>query len=295
MPCKLPNCWYSARLALLDPRHVMKWFKLTVCYEGTRYVGWQVQPNGISIQQVLESAWTNVTGETTRIVGSGRTDAGVHALGQVCSVQTESALPPETLRNALNANLPEDVVVLDVERARDSFHAIADAASKSYWYFLQFGWPHNLFHRQTCWRIKHSLDIEAMQAGAKWLVGQHDFASFQAAGASTRTTVRTIKRLEISAEPVHLAGQGRGVGGRSGQTVKFEIEADGFLYNMVRNIVGSLERVGAGKYPPDWICAALSRRDRSAAGPTAPAHGLFLAKVEYPGECFPDDPLQTDS
>ena len=185
-------------------------YKLTVCYEGTRYVGWQVQPNGPSIQQLLEQAWSAVTGEAPRIVGSGRTDAGVHALGQVCSVQTATALDAPTLQRALNAHLPEDIVVLEVVPARADFHAIADAQSKTYRYHLQFGWPRDPFQRHTSWQLKHDLNVQAMREAAALLVGEHDFASFQAAGSSIKSTVRTVSRIELFSKRILLAGAGQG-------------------------------------------------------------------------------------
>lgn len=262
----------------------MRFLKITIAYDGTNYVGWQIQSNGVSIQEILEKAWTKATQEETRITASGRTDAGVHALGQVCSVATKSKLDEATLCRALNSFLPVEIVVISVHSAPQDFHAISDAKSKMYRYEIQSGWPRDLFRRRYSWRIKYPLDTEAMQKAANILVGTHDFASFQSKGAKTLTTVRTISRLEIIATPIRdelstsvPATEGHGVG----KQILIEIEANGFLYNMVRTITGTLVRVGSRTRSIDWVSQVLKAKNRSAAGPTAPALGLFLVRVDY--------------
>jgi tRNA pseudouridine38-40 synthase len=248
----------------------MRYLKLTVGYDGTAYVGWQVQPNGDSIQANLESAWLGITGETIRITASGRTDAGVHALGQVCSLATESELPEATLVRGLNAKLPDDIVIYKVEPAPADFHAIRDAVSKCYRYQIQHGSIPDPFQRHYVWHMWPKLNVDAMQRAAATLVGKHDFASFQAQGAATKTTVRTIGQLEI--KPIE-----QGIF----QFLHIEIEADGFLYNMVRNIVGTLIDIGADRKPVGWMQEVLDQRDRNQAGQTAPPHALFLVNVNY--------------
>jgi tRNA pseudouridine38-40 synthase len=248
----------------------MRFFRLTVAYDGTDYVGWQIQPNGPSIQQRLQDAWHRVTGEAVEIVGSGRTDSGVHALGQVCSVETSTSLDGPTLCRALNANLPGDIRVRSVEVAPDGFHAIRDAVSKTYRYQIQYGpMPHVLLPRHY-WYVRGSLDVDRMRQGAQCLLGRHDFASFQAAGADRVSTVRIISELEIL--PKRFDGHA---------ALWVRVTADGFLYNMVRNIVGTLVLIGKRRKPVEWIVEVLAARDRQCAGPTAPPHGLLLWRVDY--------------
>jgi tRNA pseudouridine38-40 synthase len=248
----------------------MRFLKLTIAYEGTGYVGWQLQTNGLSIQQVLESAWHCVTSESLRITASGRTDSGVHALGQVCSLETGSQLPGERLVSALNANLPFDIRVLTAEEAPVNFHAIRDATAKTYRYHVQDGRQADLFRRRFCWHVPRSLNVSAIQQAAGLLVGTHDFSSFQANGAARLDAVRTISRLQVD---VNVMPPYR--------DIDIEVTADGFLYNMVRNIVGTLVMIGRGRRPPSWMADVLASRDRGQAGPTAPPHGLFLVSVQY--------------
>ncbi|MGI9515529.1 MAG: tRNA pseudouridine(38-40) synthase TruA [Pirellulaceae bacterium] len=248
----------------------MRYLKLTIAYDGTDYVGWQVQPNGVSIQQRLEEAWQNVTRESIRIIASGRTDAGVHALGQVCSLTTESALPVERIQAALNAHLPADIRVSRIDQAAVNFHAIRDARFKTYRYQLQSGPLVDLFSRRYCWFVRGELDIAAMQAAAGYLIGTHDYSSFEATGAPRQDSIRTITHLDVCARQRH-----------GFEFMDVEITADGFLYNMVRNIVGTLVITGQGKQETDWVTSVLAGKDRSLAGATAPAHGLFLVSVAY--------------
>ena len=248
----------------------MRFLKITIAYHGANYAGWQVQTNGNTIQAEFESAWKATTGETTRAIASGRTDAGVHALGQVCSLSTNTTLDVNRLERALNAHLPNDIRVLDVGEAPTNFHAIRDAVAKTYQYQIQTGPTFDLFQQDKSWFFPRALDIALMQEAANFLVGQHDFASFQANGAATKTTTRTIFEFRIED-----SGQGKT------QWIVVSIRGDGFLYNMVRNIVGTLVEIGVGKQPPAWMRSVLEQRDRSFAGQTAPAHGLFLMNVEY--------------
>ena len=249
----------------------MRYLKLTVAYDGANYVGWQVQPNGVSIQQRLEEAWLATTQESIRIIASGRTDAGVHALAQVCSVATESAHSCNTLRRALNAHTPEDISIIDVQIAPDDFHAIRDATEKTYRYQIQYGRQNPLTIRDH-WFCNRDLDIQAISNATKFLIGENDFASFQAAGADRKSTIRNLSRLDCrSWEKGHF------------KYLHIELTSNGFLYNMVRNIVGTLVRVGQGRQPPEWVQDVLNQKDRSVAGQTAPAHALVLISVEYAG------------
>lgn len=250
----------------------MRHLKLTVAYNGTEYVGWQVQPNGMSVQQRLEEAWTAATQEQIRIVASGRTDAGVHALGQVCSVATETKLDCPTLVRALNAHAPQDIRVLEVLTAPTGFHAIRDATRKTYRYKIQHGPIRNPLVTNDHWYCRYDLDAEAIKVAAKILVGENDFASFQAAGAERSSTVRFLSQLNC-----HDSNRG------SFNYIHLDLTCNGFLYNMVRNIVGTLVRVGQGSEQVDWVSTVLQAKDRSVAGPTAPANGLVLLNVEYQG------------
>ena len=251
----------------------MRHLKLTIAYDGTDYVGWQVQDNGISVQQRLEEAWTKVTGEKARVIASGRTDSGVHAIAQVCSVATDSQMAAGTLVRALNAETPYDIAVLKAEEAVDDFHAIRDAVQKTYSYHVQYGRIQDPLRLRTCWFVPGNIDIKAMKTAAEFLIGEHDFASFEAAGAERKSTVRNVMRLDVEPENLH------GLPG-----LKLTITANGFLYNMVRNIVGTLVRVGREQNEPQWVQWVRDQTDRSVAGQTAPAHALFLEEVVYPAD-----------
>lgn len=249
----------------------MRCVKLTLSYDGTNFAGWQAQQGNIrTVQGVLEAAWLEITQESVRAAASGRTDSGVHALGQVVSIKTESALPAQTLRRALNSQLPHDVIVLEAEDVQPEFHAILDTVRKRYRYVIHDSRLRNVFQRPYLWQIFHRLDTEAMHRAAQALVGKHNFTSFQATSDKRVSSVRTI--FEISVE--------RGAGENS-DFVTIEVEADGFLYNMVRIIVGTLYVVGRKRQPEAWIAEVLAAQNREAAGETAPAQGLFLVSVQY--------------
>jgi tRNA pseudouridine38-40 synthase len=244
----------------------MRTFKAVLSYDGTAYCGWQVQPNGVTVQAQVERALAGVTQQRIRVTASGRTDAGVHALGQVASFDLETSLDTAQLQRALNANLPPDIRVLAVEVAPPNFCALRSAVAKCYRYVIQDGKHPDVFRRHYCWFVRGRLDEGAMHAAAQALRGEHDFASFQAAGSPRASTVRTVRRIEVI---------------RAGDTVQIEIEANGFLYNMVRNIVGTLVEVGLGEKGVNWPAEVLAARERCQAGLTAPPQGLFLVRVEY--------------
>jgi len=248
---------------------LMRTVKLTLAYDGTAYAGWQVQPARPTIQQTLEQAIAAVTGETVRVVASGRTDAGVHAAGQVVGWRTGSSLSEATLMRAVNAHLAPDVRVIDAAPAADDFHAIRDARSKRYRYQIQDGGVRDPLTRHYFWFFPQSLDADAMRTAATTLLGKHDFSSFEASGSPRNDSVRTI--LDIAVERP----------GEQPNRIAIEVEADGFLYNMVRNIVGTLVDVGRGATPATAMRDILAACDRRQAGITAPPQGLCLVYVRY--------------
>ncbi len=258
----------------------MPTFRLTLAYDGTAYAGWQVQPGCQTIQEALEGAIEKVTGQQVRVLASGRTDAGVHALGQVVGARIDTDLSTDVLQRALNAELPQDIAILAVEEVAEGFHAIRDALRKRYRYVIHDGPVRDVFRRPYCWHYRGGrLDVEAMDRAAKALLGKHDFSSFETSGAERESSVRII--TDISAK---RGSDIRGTRGRAGDpddSVVVEVEADGFLYNMVRAIVGTLVEVGRGAQPETWPGEVLRATDRSTAGPTAPPQGLFLVCVEY--------------
>jgi tRNA pseudouridine38-40 synthase len=247
----------------------MRTLKLTLQYDGTRYVGWQRQAEGTSIQGLLEAALQPLAGAPVTVHGAGRTDAGVHALGQVASVTMATTLDGGTIVRALNAVLPPDVRVTSVEDAPADFHARFSATGKVYEYRIVNAPIVSPFIQRYAWHVIPPLDVGAMRQGSAALVGRHDFASFHAAGSSTHTSVRTLRRLDW------VAGNG------SDTPTVMRVEGDGFLRHMVRTIAGTLAEVGLGRRPPDATASILAARDRTLAGPTAPAHGLFLVRVLY--------------
>jgi tRNA pseudouridine38-40 synthase len=289
-------------------------FKLTLSYDGTAYAGWQIQARDRTIQGELERALSTILGTPVRAVASGRTDAGVHALAQVVSFACDTRLDTGTLRKALNANLPRDIVVLDIQEAPPGFHAIRDAVRKRYRYVIQDGPTRDVFLRAYAWQIPQQLDVADMQTAAQALLGTHDFSSFETSGSERATSVRTITDLQVRRCGGEPLGERQEIiyptrcrmvfpdrpdrPGKADLRVDFlpplalerivlEVEADGFLYNMVRNIVGTLVAVGRGKQPPSWVAEVLTAQDRKRAGMTAPPQGLFLVQVHYHAELEP--------
>jgi tRNA pseudouridine38-40 synthase len=255
----------------------MKTIRLVLAYDGTGYHGWQIQPNGISIQQTLENSLARITGESVTVLSAGRTDAGVHALGQVAAFRTQSRHTPEIFLRALNATLPDDIRILAADEAPDAFHPRFDAKSKIYTYLIANHADLSPFAARYAWRIRTRLDREAMETAAACLVGKHDFTSFQASGCAAQSAVRTLTACAVE----ELSGIDFLGFSLPGRFIRISVEADAFLRHMVRNIVGTLAEVGSAKRKAGAVSELLQLRNRSAAGPTAPACGLFLYRVLY--------------
>lgn len=245
----------------------MRTLKLLIEYDGTNYLGWQVQAKGPTLQGMIEEKLKHLTGENVHLIGSGRTDAGAHAMGQVAHFRTRSRMDLLSIQRALNSLLPPDIAIKEVEEAEEDFHARKQAKSKIYEYRILNRPLRSVFHRWYAWHIPQTLDWEEIRKATQKLIGEHDFSSFRSTGTPTKTAVRTVSRAEWK----------RGKDG----LMQFEIEASGFLKQMVRAIVGTLVEVGRGKIDADEFQRILESKDRKKAGPTAPAHGLFLKEVKY--------------
>ncbi len=245
--------------------------RLRLAYEGTRYSGWQTQPNRATVQGSLAEAIRQISGERILPKGSSRTDAGVHALDQVVAFTTNSRLEPAVWVRALNACLPPDITVTAGDLAPDGFDPVSAAISKRYRYRIYDAVPKPVLCRHSVWRWRERLDVELMQAAAPALIGEHDFTSFESTLSPRRSKVRTIFSLSVGRIAVP--------GGGHGDEVWIEVEGNGFLYNMVRIIAGSLVMVGAARRNPAWLGDALAARSRPAAGPTAPPQGLCLVET----------------
>ena len=246
--------------------------KLTVEYDGTNYCGWQTQPNGRSIQSVLEEAVSTFLRSPTRVIGSGRTDAGVHAEGQVANVQLQREMSPARLRNAINGNLPGDVRVLFVDVVPDDFHARYSARGKKYTYRIVHERVMSPFWKRYAHLESRALDLAAMRQCAKLFLGEHDWTAFSAAQSDSETRVRNVTELNVS--------DGWDSRGRC-HLIELTISANGFLRYMVRSIVGTLLAAGRHEIDEGTIARAIQDGDRSLAGATAPPHGLTLMSVQY--------------
>lgn len=240
--------------------------KMTVAYDGTNYKGWQVQPNGITIEEVLNRELTRLLGEDIVVTGASRTDSGVHSLGNVAVFDTRTRMPADKISFALNQRLPEDIVVQGSCEVPQDWHPRYQNSTKTYEYRIlnrTFRMP---TRRLDTYFYHHPLDDKKMRAAAAYLVGEHNFKSFCAVGAQVKSTVRTIYACDVE---------------RKNDVITIRVTGNGFLYNMVRIIAGTLIRVGGGEWEPEQIQEILAARDRSAAGPTAPAHGLTMIGIVY--------------
>jgi tRNA pseudouridine38-40 synthase len=246
---------------------MQKNFKLTIEYDGSGFHGWQVQKGDPTIQAAIEKALANMVGQRVRLIGAGRTDAGVHAIGQVANFNCNTRLGAETLQKGLNSLLPPDIVIRECRQVAPSFHARFDCKSKQYRYTILNQPIPEAIGRQYAWFVRQPLDTQAMQSALEQLVGRHNFSAFEGAGSPRQHSTRTIMAAAIEAA----------VPGR----IEISIEAEGFLRYMVRNIVGTLVAVGSGKLTAAQVITILASGDRSRAPATAPPHGLCLVKVNY--------------
>lgn len=242
-------------------------YKLTIEYDGTPFVGWQMQDNGPSIQAALTDAIAAFAGQRALVGGAGRTDAGVHALGQVAHIDLDKEWDVETVRDAINFHLrPQPIAVLEAERVDAGFDARFSAIKRYYLYRIVNRRADLALEHNRVWRVPHALDADAMHEAAQKLVGRHDFTTFRAAECQARSPVKTLDRLEVT---------------RAGDNLRITASARSFLHHQVRSMVGSLVHVGAGKWSADDLAAALAARDRTACGQVAPPQGLYLLRVDY--------------
>ncbi|MBP1871054.1 tRNA pseudouridine38-40 synthase [Ensifer adhaerens] len=244
-------------------------FRLTVEYDGSDYVGWQRQDNGASVQGAIEKAILSLTGETVSIRGAGRTDSGVHAVGQVAHADLTRQWKPHTLRNALNAHLGmagEGVSILDAQEVTDAFDARFSALRRHYLYRIICRPSRLALEAKRAWWVTKPLDHEAMHEGAQRLIGHHDFTTFRSVHCQATSPMRTLDRLDVT---------------RTGNLIEIRATAQSFLHNQIRSFAGSLKLVGEGKWTPDDLQAALEARDRKACGPVAPPDGLYFMQVDY--------------
>jgi len=253
----------------------MRNLRLDIAYDGEPYCGWQVQPNGLTVQQVLTETWKKITQEDVVPIASGRTDSGVHALRQPVAIETNMTLTLDAVQRALNAELPPSIRVLDVAEAASGFDPVRHAKRKLYRYVVHDGPVGDVHLSRLCWKVRSRLDVDAMNLAARRLEGTHDFRSFETEWPNRASSVRTVSFCRV---------------GRIGDFVSIDVEANGFLYNMVRAIAGTLVEVGRGVRAPESIETLLRGGNRSQAGPTAPAQGLFLVRVDYPASTGDPDP-----
>lgn len=243
----------------------MRNLKLTIQYDGSRYCGWQKQPNSSGIQGTIEYAIYEITKEKVNITGSGRTDAGVHALGQVANFKTSSSIPANRFCDALNAKLPKDISIIQCEEVEENFHSRYSAKGKTYRYLIYNRPYRSPLYKDTSYHVRYDLDMDKIKSEAKSLIGTYDFKGFMSSGSAVKDTVRTIHNISIEEKD---------------DLIYIEIEGNGFLYNMVRIIVGTLVDIGRGRINKSMV-DIIKSMDRGEAGHTAPGHGLFLKKVYY--------------
>jgi len=245
----------------------MRNIRLLLEYDGTRYHGWQRQKNAVSIQEVLETALARLCGDTIKLHGSGRTDAGVHALGQIANFHTLSHIPLKAFHAGLNSLLPPDIAVLEAAEVPPEFHARKSALSKTYEYRILNRPNRSPLHHHYGWWLAARLDLDAMAAAAALLPGEHDFSAFRASGSGNRNPVRQISAARWQTH--------------SGGWLRFTVTANGFLRGMVRSLVGTMVEIGKGNAAPELLTELLGSGERSLAGPTAPPQGLYLVEVVY--------------
>ncbi|MFN3534115.1 MAG: tRNA pseudouridine(38-40) synthase TruA [Desulfatiglandales bacterium] len=240
--------------------------KLVITYEGTDFSGWQYQKEGRTVQASIEEAVERITGERLRVIGAGRTDAGVHALRQVANFKTLSTIPTQNLKRALNSLLPQDLKILEIEEVPLEFHARHSAKAKVYEYRVLSSEAPDVLRRRFVWQIPYRLRDEFLRASLKYIVGEHDFSSFRSTGSGVKSPVRTMYEADLRVE---------------GELYRFIFRANGFLRHMVRNIVGTLVQMSLKERTPEEFLYLLEKRDRTLAGPKAPPQGLYLVEVIY--------------
>lgn len=243
----------------------MRNIKIEIQYNGFNYCGWQQQPDSLGIQGTIEKAIYEITRENVKIIGSGRTDAGVHALGQVANFNLMSSIPVDKIPNALNSKLPKDISVVKCEEVSSKFHSRYSAQGKRYRYLIHNSIYRTPIYKDISYHVKYELDFEKMCKESKKLIGTYDFKGFMSSGSSVKDTIRTIYDVSLTKEE---------------DLIVFEVEGNGFLYNMVRILVGTLVDIGRGRIKEDMF-EIINAKSRSKCGHTAPAHGLFLKKVDY--------------
>ncbi|MCI9566141.1 MAG: tRNA pseudouridine(38-40) synthase TruA [Eubacterium sp.] len=244
----------------------MKRVRLIISYDGTNYCGWQIQINGITVEEVINRELSSLLGEDVAVIGASRTDSGVHAVGNVAVFDTETKIPAEKISFALNQRLPDDIRIQKSEEVSEDFHPRYCDSTKTYEYkILNRKFPDPLNRLYTHF-VYMPLDVQKMKEAAEYIVGEHDFASFCSSGSQVKTTTRTVYNLDIT---------------KDDDIIKIKISGNGFLYNMVRIIVGTLLKVGLGIYPPEHVKEIIEAKDRYTAGPKAPAKGLTLVGIEY--------------
>jgi tRNA pseudouridine38-40 synthase len=244
----------------------MRNIKLTIEYDGTNYHGWQSQQNAIAVQDIVIKAIRKITGEDFSLTGSSRTDTGVHAYGQVANFFTESRIPVDKFPFALNSALPEDIVIKKAEEVNDEFHSRFSTIGKKYRYLIYNSVFPSAILNKRAYFVPGKLDINSMEQAVQYFLGKHDFSAFRASGSDTKTSERTITAVSLRT---------------NAEIIEFEIQGDGFLYNMVRIIAGTLIEVGTGRIHADLIPGIIEGKDRRKAGRTAPAHGLYLVEIYY--------------
>ncbi len=264
---------------------------LILTYDGTDYVGWQVQHNGLSVQEVVQDAIFKLTQERVSLIVAGRTDSGVHALGQTANFHSSTTIPCEKMRLGLQRYLPPDIVVKDVRDVSPDFHATYSAIAKRYRYVVLNAQRPDPFLRRLAWYYHRKLDVAAMHEAAQRLLGQHDFRCFESQFPNKATSVRTISDAEVTYQPGwHVWENNQSLTGNAstvepydaaGPYICFDVKADGFLYNMVRAIMGTLIKVGVGTWNADDLTKIIENQNRSLAGETAPPQGLYLVHVDY--------------
>ena len=251
--------------------------KLLIAYDGSAYSGWQRQENGIGVQAVIEDEIAAIVGRHTPIVGAGRTDAGVHAAGQVASFTTEHTIGCEDLQRALNARLTGDIRIRSIEETFEGFDARHHAKTKTYRYAIWNGSAPSPFIRHVVYHVPQKLDVERMDAAAQFLVGEHDFASFQASGGDVKTSTRELITSQVRTIDIHTEVESL----VPGDLIRYHVTGKGFLRHMVRTIIGTLIEIGRDGLPPETMKEILEARSRARAGRTAPAQGLMLWEVTY--------------